>query len=238
MALDNWSSSDTDSVLEEPAQNPFSVVTGFVHPAHEIPHAVCEEFMLKGADIVLRTPDNYLTFAHKLLLTQSSTVFEEMFGTVYPVLDEYSFRGIPIVDITEEHPLIHTLLRFMYPLTISKSRITTGKVLLPLLKAIDKYDCSPVKNILTRSETYLDWNQITIEDPLQAHIAATQHDFPTSFRERAAEKMHNVKFSLYSAEVREALSQGSLSGVHFFDIAQARYGLRDGFPAFQKRKRH
>ncbi|KAH9174315.1 hypothetical protein EDB89DRAFT_564858 [Lactarius sanguifluus] len=96
-----------------------------------------EGLNMQGADVVLQSPDLVSFRVHKSILAISSPFFADLFSLPQPP-DDTVVDGLPIVQVSEDAELLHSLLTVLYPIpsVIPDSYEKT----LALLAAFQKYN--------------------------------------------------------------------------------------------------
>ncbi|KAH9174311.1 hypothetical protein EDB89DRAFT_2228117 [Lactarius sanguifluus] len=96
---------------------------------------------LTGADVVLRSSDLVPFHVHKSILAMSSPFFTDLFSLPQPP-DGEVIEGLPVVQVSEDAELLHSLLTVLYPIpsAIPESYEKT----LALLAASQKYNMTTV----------------------------------------------------------------------------------------------
>ncbi|KAH9058190.1 hypothetical protein EDB87DRAFT_1627047, partial [Lactarius vividus] len=107
-----------------------------------------EGLNLPGADVILRSFDLVSFHVHKSILATSSPFFTDLFSLPQP-LDGEVIEGLPVVQVSEDAELLHSLLTVLYhiPSAIPDFYEKT----LSLLAALQKYNISAVLSTI-RSE--------------------------------------------------------------------------------------
>ncbi|KAH9007872.1 hypothetical protein EDB84DRAFT_1426188, partial [Lactarius hengduanensis] len=96
-----------------------------------------EGLNMQGADVILQSPDLVSFRVHKSILAISSPFFTDLFSLPQPPNDAV-IDGLPIVQVSENAELLHSLLTVIYPIpsVIPDSYEKT----LALLAALEKYN--------------------------------------------------------------------------------------------------
>ena len=100
---------------------------------------------MRGADVILRSSDLVSFRVHKSILAISSPFFHDMFCLPQP-LDSEVVDGLPIVHVSEDAEILHSLLTALYPITsVIPDSYEKG---LALLAASQKYHMDTVLSTL------------------------------------------------------------------------------------------
>ncbi|KAF8262050.1 hypothetical protein EI94DRAFT_1604033 [Lactarius quietus] len=70
---------------------------------------------MQGADVILCSSDLVSFHVHKSILAISSPFFNDMFSLPQPC-GEKVVDGLPIVHVSEDSKLLHSLLMVLYPI--------------------------------------------------------------------------------------------------------------------------
>ncbi|KAI0349570.1 hypothetical protein OH77DRAFT_1431978 [Trametes cingulata] len=114
-----------------------TATTSFSHP-----------FTKSSADVILRTPDGVEFRVHKLILSEASPVFGDMFTLPQPELGLVDASSaspsvtteapkLPVVDVTETSQTLDHLLRLCYPMDDPMLALSE---IAPVIRAARKYD--------------------------------------------------------------------------------------------------
>jgi hypothetical protein len=122
---------------------------------------------MQGADIILCSSDLVSFRVHKSILAISSPFFNDMFSLPQPC-DDKVVDGYPLVHVSEDSELLHSLLTALYPIpsVIPESYEKT----LALLSAAQKYDMSTA---LSKFRSEIGRQLPTTEDSFRAYAIAS-----------------------------------------------------------------
>jgi hypothetical protein len=70
---------------------------------------------MQGADVILQSSDLVSFRVHKSILAISSPFFNDLFSLPQPQHDT-AVDGLPIVHMSEDAELLHSLLTLLYPI--------------------------------------------------------------------------------------------------------------------------
>jgi hypothetical protein len=107
-----------------------------------------EGLNMQGADVILRSSDLVSFRVHKSTLVISSPFFNHKFSIPQP-LDGEVIDGLPVVHVSENSELLHSLLTLLYP--IPSVMPDSYEKTLAFLSASQKYDM-PTALSTVRSE--------------------------------------------------------------------------------------
>ncbi|KAH9020961.1 hypothetical protein EDB85DRAFT_442562 [Lactarius pseudohatsudake] len=96
-----------------------------------------EGLNMQGADIILQSPDLVSFRVHKSILAISSPFFADLFSLPQPP-DVTFVDGLPIVQVSEDAELLHSLLTVLYP--VPSVFPDSYEKTLALLAALQKYN--------------------------------------------------------------------------------------------------
>jgi hypothetical protein len=131
-----------------------------------------EGLNMQGADVILRSSDLISFRVHKSTLAISSPFFNDMFSLPQP-LDGEIVDVLPVVHVSEDSELLHSLLTVLYPIpsVIPKSY----EKILALLCVAEKYDMSTALSTF-RSE--IGRHLPTTEASFHAYAVASSKQLP------------------------------------------------------------
>lgn len=122
-----------------------------------------------SADVIFRTSDNVNFYLHKIVLSLSSTFFEDMFSLSQPPGATSSASDeLPVVEVTEDSLTLDHLLRYCYP--VRNPVIKSLEVLDLVLGAAIKYTLEAAIEFLTEA-----LRALVKENPLQAFTVSCRH---------------------------------------------------------------
>jgi hypothetical protein len=104
-------------------------------------------FNKKTADVILRSRDNIHLRTHKVILTDASPVFEDMFTNARPSTDamlttgDEFLEGLPLISMEESSQALKLILSFYYaPYTADESSKAPIDDILDAVRAGSKYE--------------------------------------------------------------------------------------------------
>ena len=121
---------------------------------------------MQGADVILRSSDLVSFRVHKSILAISSPFFNDMFSLPQSRDDEV-IDGLPVVQVSEDAEVLHSLLTVLYPIT---SVIPDSyEKSLALRAVLQKYDMSTV---LSTVRTEIGRQLLTTEAAFRSYAIA------------------------------------------------------------------
>jgi hypothetical protein len=123
---------------------------------------------MQGADIILRSSDLVSFRVHKSILAISSPFFNEMFSLPQPPGHGIVIDGLPVVYVSEDAELLHSLLTALYP--IPSAIPGSHEKNFALLAALQKYEMTTVLSTV-RSE--IGRQLPATESPFRAYAIAS-----------------------------------------------------------------
>ncbi|KAH9174322.1 hypothetical protein EDB89DRAFT_2148919, partial [Lactarius sanguifluus] len=96
---------------------------------------------MQGADVIFRSSDHVSFRVHKSILAISSPFFTDLFSLPQP-LDGEVIEGLPVVQVSEDAELLHSLFTVLYPIPLAIP--DSYEKTLALLAASQKYNMNTV----------------------------------------------------------------------------------------------
>ena len=128
-----------------------------------------EAFNWPDGDIILRATHGTETRhfrVHKLFLSFSSPVFNDMFRVPQPPTPSATSNGVDVIDITDPPRALELILRFVYP-SVDVPVIENLTVLSEALVLADKYDIK-----VARARLRSPFREYATTEPLRAYAIA------------------------------------------------------------------
>ncbi|KAI9436795.1 hypothetical protein BJY52DRAFT_1327715 [Lactarius psammicola] len=176
---------------------------------------------MQGADVILQSPDLVSFRVHKSILAISSPFFSDLFSLPQP-RDDTVIDGLPIVQVSEDTELLHSLLTLLYPIpsVIPDSYEKT----LGLLAALQKYNMDVVlRSVRSKIGRWLP----TTEDAFHAYAIASSKQLVPEMETAARFTLdHPMTFDI----IADALHLFEGSALH--DLVLFRKRCRDNLLSF------
>ncbi|KAF8262045.1 hypothetical protein EI94DRAFT_1442394, partial [Lactarius quietus] len=118
-------------------------------------------------DVILQSSDLVSFHVHKSILAISSPLFNDMFALPQPC-DDKAVDGLPIVHVSEDSELLHSLLSVLYPIPSAIPDSYEKKF--TLIAALQKYEMTAV---LSAIRSQLGWELTTTEAPFLTYDIAS-----------------------------------------------------------------
>ncbi|EMD37134.1 hypothetical protein CERSUDRAFT_124100 [Gelatoporia subvermispora B] len=168
----------------------------------------------QSADIIIRSSDGVCFYVHKLIISQASPIFHDMFLIPQPVSgDDEGFTKRPMVDMIEESKIWDIILRICYP--VPKPLVSCLHDIHAILEAARKYQIEVVSQEMRRT---LLLPLVLERHPCRVYALACIYNLPDIAQAAARNTLHQP-FLEDEAELPELVL---MTGLQYHQLLQYR----------------